>query len=292
MPGRQVVVVSTQALVNEVCNEKRFKKSVVAALREVRAGVHDGLFTAHNEEPNWGVAHRVLVPAFGPLNIKSMFDEMHDIAVQLAMKWARHGASQPIMVTDDFTRLALDTLALCSMDYRFNSYYHQEMHPFIEAMGDFLVEAGNRSRRAPLPGFFYRTADAKFEKDIGTMRKTAEDVLKARKEHPNERKDLLTAMLDGKDPKTGQRMTDQSIIDNLITFLIAGHETTSGMLSFACYNLIKHPESYRKAQQEVDEVCGEGPITVDMIPKLKFIQAVSDTFCWLHRCSVLTFHRS
>lgn len=118
LPGRSVVVVSTQALVNEVCNEKRFKKDVARVLEEVRAGVHDGLFTAHAEEPNWGIAHRVLMPAFGPMNIQAMFPEMHDIANQLAMKWARHGPNQPIMVTDEFTRLTLDTLALCSMDYR------------------------------------------------------------------------------------------------------------------------------------------------------------------------------
>lgn len=60
-----------------------------------------------------------------------------------------------------------------------------------------------------------------------------------------------------------------------VTFLIAGHETTGGTLSFAFYNLLKHPEAYRKAQQEVDEVVGEGPIKVEHVAKLQFIQAVS-----------------
>jgi cytochrome P450/NADPH-cytochrome P450 reductase len=59
-----------------------------------------------------------------------------------------------------------------------------------------------------------------------------------------------------------------------ITFLIAGHETTSGMLSFAFYNLLRNSSAYRAAQQEVDEVCGKGPITVDHIPKLKYLAAV------------------
>lgn len=215
LAGRSVVVVSSYDLVNEVCNEKRFKKDIRGVLEQVRQGVNDGLFTARGaEEPNWGIAHRVLVPAFGPLPIDDMFDDMHDIACQLAMKWARHGPSYPIKVTDDFTRLALDTLALCSMDYRFNSFYRDEMHPFIESMCDFLVEAGNKSRRA-LPAVFYREADRKFERDIEVMRKTADDVLKARKENPSDRKDLLSAMMARVDPKTGQKMTDQSITDNL-----------------------------------------------------------------------------
>ncbi|KAK3303765.1 cytochrome P450 [Chaetomium strumarium] len=132
-----------------------------------------------------------------------MFDEMHEIASQLALKWARHGPDAPIMVTDDFTRLTLDTLALCTMGFRFNSYYHDELHPFISAIGRFLTESGSRSLRPSLAALFYRQAN-----------------------HPSNCRDLLSAMLDGVDPKTGQKLSDASIIDNLITFLIAGYETT------------------------------------------------------------------
>ncbi|KAM6536066.1 hypothetical protein FALCPG4_005587 [Fusarium falciforme] len=273
-PGRTVVIVSTQALVNETCNEKRFKKCVNSALTEIREGVHDGLFTAKLGEENWGIAHRVLMPAFGPLSIQRMFDEMHDIASQLALKWARYGPDSPIMVTDDFTRLTLDTLALCSMGYRFNSYYSPVLHPFIEAMGDFLTEAGEKPRRLPLPGIVYRERDRKYQQDIETMRSTAKEVLDARKAGGSTRKDLLTAMLEGVDTKTGKKMTDESIMDNLITFLIAGHETTSGLLSFAFYQLLTHPEAYQLAQKEVDQVVGKGPIQVGHLSKLPYLNGV------------------
>jgi cytochrome P450/NADPH-cytochrome P450 reductase len=214
------------------------------------------------------------MPAFSPLSITGMFDEMHDIASQLVMKWARYGSENVIHVTDDFTRLTLDTLALCAMDYRFNSYYSNEMHPFIEAMGDFLTECGKRAQRPGFLSIFYREAEYKFAADIERMRKTSDDVLQARKAHPNDRKDLLNAMLNGRDPKTGQGLSDSTITDNLITFLIAGHETTSGLLSFVFYNLIKHPAAYRKAQAEVDEVIGTGPIKTEHMSKLPYINAV------------------
>lgn len=242
--------------------------------KQIRDGIHDGLFTAVMGEENWGIAHRVLMPAFGPLSIRGMFDEMHDVASQLALKWARSGPDAPIMVTDDFTRLTLDTLALCSMGYRFNSYYSPQMHPFIEAMGDFLTEAGSRGRRAPLPEFFYRSKDDKFAADIETLRSTARGVLEARRAGSEDRKDLLAAMLNGRDSKTGKKMTDESIMDNLITFLIAGHETTSGLLSFAFYQLLKHPEAYQKAQREVDEVVGKGAITVEHLSRLPYLNGV------------------
>ncbi|SPO06415.1 probable bifunctional P-450:NADPH-P450 reductase [Cephalotrichum gorgonifer] len=273
-PNRTVVVLSTNALVNEACDEKRFKKTISAALNQVRNGVHDGLFTAHDGEENWGIAHRILMPAFGPLSIQGMFPEMHDIATQLALKWARYGPDESIAVTDDFTRLTLDTLALCSMGYRFNSYYSPVLHPFIEAMGDFLTECGKRAQRLPLPSLLYRAQDQKYETDIEVLRKTAKGVLESRKAGSRDRKDLLASMLNGVDPKTGKHMTDDSIMDNLITFLIAGHETTSGLLSFAMYQLLKNPDAYAKAQQEVDSVVGKGAITVDHLSRLPYMNGV------------------
>ncbi|KAF1911690.1 cytochrome P450 [Ampelomyces quisqualis] len=203
-----------------------------------------------------------------------MFSEMHDVASQLVMKWARHGPNHTIQVVDDFTRLTLDTIALCAMDYRFNSYYYQSMHPFVDAMSDFLKISGDRARRDPISQMFYRAETAKYWEDVELMRKTSLEVIKTRRESPTEKKDLLNGMLHGVDPKTGEKMSDESIVDNLITFLIAGHETTSGLLSFTFYYLLKTPAAYEKAQQEVDKSIGKGPITVDHLTKLPFLNAV------------------
>ncbi|KAL0930407.1 bifunctional P-450/NADPH-P450 reductase [Colletotrichum truncatum] len=274
VPGKTNVIVTSQRLVNEVCDEKRFVKSLNNVLGQVRFITNDGLFTAKDGEPNWGIAHRILIPAFGPVTIRGMFDEMYEIASQMTLKWARHGPLTTIMATEDFTRLTLDTLALCAMDYRFNSYYREELHPFIKAMGDSLTECGNRDLRPAFASWIFRASEKKFFEDIDILRKTAAEVLETRKKAPSSRRDLLGAMLDGVDPQTGQKMTDESIIDNLITFLIAGHETTSGLLSFGFYQLLKKPATYFKAQQEVDEVIGRDPITIDHLAKLPYLNGV------------------
>ncbi|KAG5985077.1 hypothetical protein E4U55_001580 [Claviceps digitariae] len=273
--SRSIVVVSSNELVNEVCDEKRFHKTLQSSLRVVREGVHDGLFTAHDDEPNWAKAHRILTPAFGPLSIRSMFDEMHDIATQLCMKLARHGSQTSFNASDDFTRLALDTLALCAMDYRFNSFYHEELHPFIQAMGDFLSEAGRRNKRpAFAPNFLYRAANEKYWSDIATMRTTADEVVAHRRKEPSQRKDLLNAMLKGVDPATGETLSDDNITDQLITFLIAGHETTSGLLSFGFYHLLRNPSTYRTLQQEIDQVIGREAIRPEHLGKLPYLASV------------------
>ncbi|KAK4560538.1 hypothetical protein LTR86_005735 [Recurvomyces mirabilis] len=271
--GKKRVVISSQRLLAEVCDEKRFGKIVSAGLAELRNGIHDGLFTAQNDEENWHLAHRVLVPAFGPLNISSMFDDMKDIASQLVLKLARYGPDYKIPATEDFTRLTLDTLALCAMDYRFNSFYTEEQHPFISAMVSFLKHGDARSRRPAYLAPFYRADDAQFHKDIDYMRNLSQEIVDRRLQHPEDKKDLLNAMVNGKDPKTGKKLSTDTIIDNMITFLIAGHETTSGLLSFLFYFLIKNPETYRKAQAEVDQIIGTESIQAHHVNELPYITA-------------------
>jgi cytochrome P450/NADPH-cytochrome P450 reductase len=72
--GNKRLIVSSYKLLNELCDEKRFSKVPPGPLGEAKDGKAVGLFSARNEDPNWGLAHRVLLPAFGPLAIENMFD--------------------------------------------------------------------------------------------------------------------------------------------------------------------------------------------------------------------------
>ncbi|PNS14900.1 hypothetical protein CAC42_2129 [Sphaceloma murrayae] len=269
--GQERLFVNSHRLFEELCDEKRFQKTVAGPLEQIRNGVRDGLFTAYPGEHNWEIAHRTLMPAFGPLPIRSMFDEMHDIASQLVLKWARFGDKQDIDVTSDFTRLTLDTIALCAMGTRFNSFYHEEMHPFVDAMVGLLVESGRRARRPNIADRFLRADRQRYDRDIALLQKTAMDLVEARRRNPTDKPDLLNAMLNGRDPKTGEGLSTDSIVNNMITFLIAGHETTSGLLSFLFVELLQNPDSYRKAQKEVDEVIGTAPVTVEHMTKLPYL---------------------
>ena len=147
---------------------------------------------------------------------------MHDVLSQLVMKWARFGPENRIDVCDDFTRLTLDTLGIAATDVRFNSFYKDELHPFPKVMGEVLTEAGRRMARPNIFKPFMRSSEKKYFDDIETMRSIAREIMDHRKAHPTDKKDLVNAMLNGRDPQTGLKMTDESVIDNMITFLIAG----------------------------------------------------------------------
>jgi len=152
------------------------------------------------------------------------FDEMKDIVGQMVLKFARNGSEAAIPVTDDFTRLTLDSIGLCAMDTRFNSFSHDKLHPFVDAMVGMLLESNARSRRPKaqlsLMEMFNSSAQYHFNQDIKLMQQVAMDCVERRRKHPSDKKDLLNQMLLGVDSKTGQKMTDQSICDNMITFLI------------------------------------------------------------------------
>ncbi|KAI9663870.1 MAG: hypothetical protein M1821_007360 [Bathelium mastoideum] len=272
--GRQPrVIVSGSALVRELCDETRFCKTFSTTLRPSTGA--RGLFTApHESDPDWQQAHRTLIPAFGPLAISGMFDEMHDIASQLVLKWARMGPEYRIPVTSDFTRLTLDTIALCAMDFRFNSFYQDELHPFVTAMNKVLSTSSNRSMVSSLLKNLILGPDKSVQESNDYMDTTALQLVQHRRNHPTDKRDLLNAMLYGKDPKTGEHMRDELIAANMRTFLVAGHETTSGLLSFAFAHLLKNPATYFTAQAEVDRICGRARITADHVKELSYLNAV------------------
>ena len=125
MRGKPVVIVSGFDLVDELCDESRFDKSVRGALRRLRAFAGDGLFTAYTQEPNWSKAHNILLPNFSQRAMQGYHPMMLDIAEQLVLKWERLNADDEIDVTHDMTSLTLDTIGLCGFDYRFNSFYRE-----------------------------------------------------------------------------------------------------------------------------------------------------------------------
>ncbi|HMN21532.1 MAG TPA: cytochrome P450 [Ottowia sp.] len=274
--GKMLTLVSSQELVDELCDEKRFDKRIHATLKNIRDFAGDGLFTARTEEPNWAKAHHILMPAFGPLGMRGMFDQMLDIADQMLLRWERFGSDHVIEVTEDMTRLTLDTIALCAFDYRFNSFYQEGMHPFVGAMVDALAEAGARDRRPDIANRLMLRRRRQYEDDLRLMREVAERLIAERRRDPDAagKKDLLGLMLQGRDPATGEGLSDENIRYQMVTFLIAGHETTSGLLSFVMYFLCRNPRVLAKARALVDEVLGDQLPRVEDLGRLRYIEQI------------------
>jgi len=256
MMGAKVVFVSGARLASELWDEKRFDKAVRGPLARVRAIGGDGLFTAKTREPNWAKAHNILLAPFGGRAMQSYHPAMVDIAGQLVKKWERLNPDEEIEVVHDMTALTLDTIGLCGFDYRFNSFYRRDYHPFVEALVRSL-ETVMLQRGLPLEGLAMHGRLRAMKKDLAFMNGIVDALVRERREAgAGDKKDLLDSMLTGVDKQTGTQLDDLNIRYQINTFLIAGHETTSGLLSYTIYALLKNPEVLARARAEVDRVFG------------------------------------
>lgn len=274
--GIEQVFVYDPDLVAEVCDETRFFKQIEKTpLSHVRDYTGAGLFTAHQHEEEWAMAHRILLPAFSQRAMKTYFGQMLEIAQNLVGKWeSKEG--RPVAVTDDYTRLTLDTIALSGFGYRFQSFDKEELHPFLNALLEALIESMRRSQELPMMTKLRKADDRKYRENIQSMRDLVESVIKERREgKATGEEDLLGLMLEATDPETGNLLADDNVRDQVVTFLIAGHETTSGLLSFATYSLMRNPHVLAQAYAEVDRLMpGDTVPDYDTIMQLDVIPRI------------------
>lgn len=277
MMGSEMVIVSGAELVKELCDESRFGKVVRGPLKRVRAVGGDGLFTGDSDDPTWAKAHNILMPTFAQKAMVDYLPMMIDIADQLMLKWERLNADEEIDVVRDMTGLTLDTIGLCGFDYRFNSFYREDFHPFIDALSRTL-ETCMLQRGLPFEKVALRKRLQELGDDVAFMNKLVDDIVRERRRGGEAaQKDLLNFMLAGVDKVTGESLSDENIRYQINTFLIAGHETTSGLLSFTLYYLLNNPDVLEKAYGEVDAVLGNNIAaapTMAQIGQLEYTRAI------------------
>ena len=252
--SRDSLFIYSADLVAELSDETRFRKMPGPGLRQVRAFAGDGLFTAFTEEPNWGKAHRILMPAFSQRAMRGYFDMILEVVDELVAKWSGPAGKADIQVGDDMTRLTLDSIAIAGFDHRFHSFHKDELDPFLESMGSALGEAMERLMRMRIQQRFATRQMKQFEADIARMNALVDGIIAERRQTPTDTNDLLNLMLTAVDSETGEALDDLNIRYQVLTFLIAGHETTSGLLTFAFYLLLRHPHVLAQAYAEADRV--------------------------------------
>ena len=108
------------------------------------------------------------------------------------------------------------------MDTRFNSFYTEDLHPFAKATYGLLDEVQLRASRPSWWNSLMWTSNKRFDENLHIVREFASGIIARRSTVGSRKKDLVHAMLKTKDPNTGQQLESSAIVDNMITFLIAG----------------------------------------------------------------------
>ncbi|KAJ5350580.1 hypothetical protein N7541_008307 [Penicillium brevicompactum] len=267
--GHPLVFISSVALLEEICDQTRFRKLVAGPVKEIRYAVNDSLFTAYDKEPSWGIAHRIMMPHLTQSATDSLFGDMAEVIPDLTNKWSK-SPKQRTLITKDLDRLLLASCKQCFFNQRVHVLEGAEP-PMINAMEAATMEAMKRPTRPPPLNWLYQR---RFAKDTKIMRDFSAEVIKIRKTQPETvRKDILDAMINNKDPETGEKLADSQIIDEIISCFI-GAATAPNLIAYALYYLMENPSAVEKAHEELDRVVGDGKITLDHLKELHWVEAI------------------
>jgi cytochrome P450 len=227
-------------------------------LRILSPGLGKGLLTAEGE--SWRQQRRSLAPLFSPRQVAEFGPAMQRVA-EATVKRVGHRRDGAVTDVDELTsRMALEVLEQTlfsqglgrepsafqkAVTSYFNSFGRLDPLDLIGAPA-FLPRLGRRRGRPALK-FFDTAVDAIIDSRKALLDKGGEAP-----------RDLLTLLLGAKDPETGLGMPEADIRANIVTFIMAGHETTANGLTWALYLLSESREWRERAEAEADEAFDPG----------------------------------
>ncbi|MGZ4450750.1 MAG: cytochrome P450 [Nocardioides sp.] len=261
----------------QLCDESTYEKALPPALEALRDFGGDGLFTAYNDEPTWQLAHDLLVPAF----TRPAMQRYHGVMLQAVRELFDALPDGPVDVSTYMTKLTMETIARSAFSHDFGSFTQAEPHPFVPAMISALETGRRMGSLSSLPGSGLvrrrlRRRNAGHQAYLDTM---LDGLIAERRAAGGGGDDLLSIMLEQAHPETGERLSDRAIRHQILTFLVAGHETTSGALSFALHYLARDPAMLAAAQAETDAILGPDPDaepTFEQVAKFRYVRRVLD----------------
>jgi cytochrome P450 len=220
--------------------------------RVLSAGLSNGLLTAEGQQ--WRMQRRALAPLFARRTVLSFSVAMIDAAAALVERLKlRDGQIEDIAV--EATRLTLDVLERTMFSDglgRSPEEIRLAMKHYFEAIGrldpfDVLglpnwVPRLSRWKLRPMLRLFESAIDA----IVSTRRRRiAEDP-------DSVPRDILTLLLEARDPETGEGLSEVEVRANILTFIAAGHETTANSITWSLFLLSQSPEWRRRVQAEAD----------------------------------------
>lgn len=229
--------------------------------REIAALLGDGLLTS--EGARWRQQRRTLAPLFTPRRIARYVAAMAEEAERLAQRWT--GSNAPVDLHDDMTEYTLRVVGrvLFGADVDDAVPVIRDVFPVLSA--DAWRRGVNPLR---LPRRWPTPAQRRAAAAQRALYQVVDAIIDQRGRAPLDGDDLISLLLAARDPETGAPLSNHDIRDQIVIFLLAGHETTATTLTFALYLLGHHEEAQRRVQREADDVLGTSSPTADDVGRL------------------------
>jgi len=266
-----LTLVSRPDLVQQVLqrNHRNYRRSPFYKLLEPLLG--KGLVT--NDGPSWLRQRRLMQPAFHREHLRGLADAMvEQVEGQLA-RWRRLPEEHPIDLFEEMTGL---TLAIAAQTL-FHADVERHAPVVRRALPIALREFDLRtSELVHVPDWIPTPRNRRLHRVVRELDAVVLEIIADRRRTPDAHHDLLGMLMDAQDEDSGERMDDKQLRDEVMTLLLAGHETTSNLLCWTWLLLTEHPDALTRLRAEVDAVLGDRPPVWDDLTQLTFTRQVLD----------------
>ncbi|MHB8751402.1 MAG: cytochrome P450 [Aggregatilineales bacterium] len=256
--SRDTYVICDPALLQRVYIEEVevFDKDDHTKLSFAPAG--QGLFVLSGAEHRQH--RRTLQPLFTPIRVAEYADTVLTHTERMLKDWQ---AGQVHDLETDIAGLTMGIVCEAIFGIQSDSLRAE----FAEAIAVFQQHSAESRYRS----HFSDDHKARYQAAIAAFDRIVREVLAQKK--PNGR-DFLSLMANATDPETGQKMSDQEIMDEARTLLMAGYETTANALLWTWYLVGKHPDIETRVFDEVYRVADSRQVTHADLPKLELLTTV------------------
>ncbi len=248
-------------------NHRNYDKHNVdyAVLRRL---LGNGLLTSDGEF--WRRQRRLMAPMFHRQRVAGFCNLMVNSTLEMLERWdamARSGESFDIAA--EMTRLTLPIVA--------KALFSADVSDDAEAIGAALTEVNRQLGEFSLLDMFWMIPTPRkrrFRAALQTLDEVVGKIIDARRRATSRNEDLLSMLLEAVDEETSKGMTPRQVRDEVLTVLLAGHETTANALAWTWYLLARNLAAENKLHDEIASTLGERAPGAPDLPQLRYTRMV------------------
>ena len=230
-----------------------------------------GLFTSEGEF--WRSHRRLAQPAFQQKQLVNLHRVMLSCVQSLIQEWEEAPEGEIIDLAAEMTKLTLKIVSLTLFSVDISGESDRLRSALITGI-HYVYSRMTAPLSAPL--WIPTQQNRAFRRAKRTIDSIVLKIIRSRRESPTKHDDLLSMLLLAKDEKTGEGMSDRELLNEVITLINAGHETSATALAWTWQLLGTHPEAMARMQSEIDTVLqGDSP-TFEKLPQLQYTRRVFD----------------
>jgi len=269
--------ITSPALVKAVLLDEREKFQKLSQIRLLAPLLGKGILTSEGAEWKW--QRQASAPMFRHQDLLGFVPAFVRASDALVARWraAPAGSVQP--VDRDMTRATFDVISATLLPSADHATVEESMGLFQRSGGwGQLYAMAGAPRWLPHPGMVSGARAIRMLRSaVAAMLRERRGIEAAAGAAPaggGAPDDLMHRLMRAHDPESGQSMNDERLIDNLLTFYLAGHETTARALAWTLYLVARSPEWGAVLEEEIGRVTGGGPVGGAHIEQLVLVQQV------------------